>query len=141
MVLKKSLELCQLSFSILFLSKRPIVPKLQNCSSPEHFLVTDRRTTVPTIVKTVYSLRRKSCARFGLNFSIFLLCQVKIPDEKILYISMYLHTILSGILNIIKTTPHIMRKVLYITFNLHTRQSRRSINLYSEMGFYLLAKP
>ena len=23
----------------------------------------------------------KSCARFGLNFSIFLLCQVKIPDE------------------------------------------------------------
>ena len=33
------------------------------------------------IVKTVYLLRRKSCARFELNFSIILLCQVKIPDE------------------------------------------------------------
>ena len=37
--------------------------------------------TVPPIVKTVYLLRTKSCARFGRNFSIFLLCQVKIPDE------------------------------------------------------------
>ena len=43
----------------------------------------DWRATVPPIVKTVYLLRTKSCARFGLNFSIFLLCQVKIPDEKI----------------------------------------------------------
>ena len=40
---------------------------------------------------------------------------------------MYLHTILSGLLHIMKTTPHIMRKVLYIIFNLHIRQSRRSI--------------
>ena len=30
----------------------------------------------------VYLLRRKTCARVWLNFSIFLLCQVKIPDEK-----------------------------------------------------------
>ena len=45
-------------------------------------LWTDRRATVPSIVKTVYLLRTKSCARFGLNFSIFLLCQVKIPDER-----------------------------------------------------------
>ena len=37
---------------------------------------------MPPIVKTVYLLRNKSCAWFGLNFSIFLLCQVKIPDEK-----------------------------------------------------------
>ena len=37
---------------------------------------------MPTIVKTEYLLRRKSFARFGLNFSIFLLCQIKIPDEK-----------------------------------------------------------
>ena len=37
---------------------------------------------MPPIGKTVYLLHRKSCARFGLNFSIFLLCQVKIPDEK-----------------------------------------------------------
>ena len=29
--------------------------------------------TVPPIVKTVYLLRTKSCARFGLNFSIILL--------------------------------------------------------------------
>ena len=48
----------------------------------EFFLLTDRRATVPHVVKTVYLLRRKSCARFGLNFFIFLLCQVKIPDEK-----------------------------------------------------------
>ena len=27
--------------------------------------------TVPPIVKTVYLLRRKSCPRFGLDFSIF----------------------------------------------------------------------
>ena len=46
------------------------------------FLLTDRRATVPHVVKTVYLLRRISCARFGLNFSIFLLCQVKIQDEK-----------------------------------------------------------
>ena len=45
-------------------------------------MLTDRRATVPPIVKTVYLLRTKSCARFGLNFSIFLPCQVKIPDEK-----------------------------------------------------------
>ena len=32
-------------------------------------------------VKTVYLLRRKSCARFGLIFSIFLLCQAKTSDE------------------------------------------------------------
>ena len=30
-----------------------------------------RRATVPPIVKSVYLLRRKSCARLGLNFSIF----------------------------------------------------------------------
>ena len=47
----------------------------------KNFLLTDRRATVPPIVKTVYLLRTKNCARFGLNFSIFLLCQVKIPDE------------------------------------------------------------
>ena len=29
-------------------------------------LLTDRRATVPPIVKTVYLLRKKSCARFGL---------------------------------------------------------------------------
>ena len=44
-------------------------------------LLTNRRATVPPIVKIVYLLRTKSCARFGLNFSICLLCQVKIPDE------------------------------------------------------------
>ena len=47
------------------------------------FLLTDWRATVPLIVKTVYLLRRKSCAWFnGLNFSIFLLCRVKTSDEK-----------------------------------------------------------
>ena len=51
-------------------------------SSPEKFLLTDWRATVPPLVKTVYLLRTKSGTRFGLNFSIFLLCQVKIPDEK-----------------------------------------------------------
>ena len=30
----------------------------------------------------LHLLRRKSCARFRLNFDIFLLCQVEIPDEK-----------------------------------------------------------
>ena len=44
--------------------------------------LTDRRATVPPIVKTVYLLHRKSCTRFGLNFSLFLLCQMKIPNEK-----------------------------------------------------------
>ena len=34
------------------------------------------------MVKSVYLLRTKRCARFGLNFSKFLLSQVKIPDEK-----------------------------------------------------------
>ena len=29
-----------------------------------------------------YLLRRKSCARFGLNFFLLWLCQVQIPDEK-----------------------------------------------------------
>ena len=37
---------------------------------------------MPPIVKIEYLLRTKSCARFELNFSIFLLCRVKIPDEK-----------------------------------------------------------
>ena len=37
---------------------------------------------MPPIVKTVYLLRRKSCTRFGLDFSIFLLCHVKTSDEK-----------------------------------------------------------
>ena len=32
-----------------------------------------------THVKTVYLLRRKSCARFGLNFSIFFIYPVKNP--------------------------------------------------------------
>ena len=48
----------------------------------KNFLLTDRRATVPPTVKTVYLLLTKSCAQCGLNFSIFLLCQVKIPDEK-----------------------------------------------------------
>ena len=52
-----------------------------SCRTVE-ILLTDRRATVPPIVKTVYLLCTKSCARFGHNFSIFLLCQVKIPDEK-----------------------------------------------------------
>lgn len=33
--------------------------------------------TVPPVGKTVYLLRKKRCTRFGLNFSIFLLCQLK----------------------------------------------------------------
>ena len=37
---------------------------------------------MPPIVKTVYLLRRKSCAQFGLNFSTILLCQVEILDGK-----------------------------------------------------------
>ena len=41
----------------------------------------DRRDAVPSIVKNVYLLRRKSCARFGLDFSLYLLCQVKNPHE------------------------------------------------------------
>ena len=35
------------------------------------FFMTDRNATVPPLVKTVYFLRRKSCTRFGLNFSTF----------------------------------------------------------------------
>ena len=54
------------------------------------FLLTDRRATVPLIVKTVYLLHRKSCARLGLNFSIFLLCQVKTSDEKKNILHVYL---------------------------------------------------
>ena len=34
------------------------------------------------IVKTVYLLRLISCARFKLNCSIFLLCEMKTSDEK-----------------------------------------------------------
>ena len=41
----------------------------------------DRRATVPPIVKTAYLMRRKSCARFGLHFSRYLLCQVKKTDK------------------------------------------------------------
>ena len=37
----------------------------------ENILLTDRRATVPPIVKTVYLLRRKSCARFKLNFPYY----------------------------------------------------------------------
>ena len=37
---------------------------------------------MPPIVKTVYFLCRKSSTQFGLNFSVFLLCKVKILDEK-----------------------------------------------------------
>ena len=44
--------------------------------------LTDQIATVPIIVKNVYLLLTKSCTWLGLNFSIFLLCQVKIPDEK-----------------------------------------------------------
>ena len=38
-------------------------------------------STVPPIVKTVYLLRSKGCTRFGLDFLMYLLCQVKNPDE------------------------------------------------------------
>ena len=60
------------------------------------FLLTDWRATVPPIVKTVYLLHRKSCTRFRLNFSIFLLCQVKIPGEKILDMFIYWENLESG---------------------------------------------
>ena len=40
---------------------------MQNCSYPEKKLLTDRGATVPPIVKTVYLLRTKSCARFTLS--------------------------------------------------------------------------
>ena len=63
-------------------NEEPCLISKGSCSSPEKCLLTYRRATVPHIVKTVNILRTKSCARFGLNFSIFLLCQVKIPDEK-----------------------------------------------------------
>ena len=71
---------CKLEWSF-FLVWNFLEPRC-SCSSPEKFLLTDRRATVPPIVKTVYLLRRKSCAWFGLNFYKCLLCQVKIPDEK-----------------------------------------------------------
>ena len=45
-------------------------------------VLTNQTATVPPIEKNVYLLRRKGCARFRLNFSILLHCQVKIPDEK-----------------------------------------------------------
>ena len=41
----------------------------------------DRRGIVPPMVKLVYLLHTKNCALFGVNFSIFLLFQVKRPDE------------------------------------------------------------
>ena len=41
----------------------------------------DQRATVPPIVKTAYLMRRKSCARFRLHFSRYLLCQVKKTDK------------------------------------------------------------
>ena len=53
-------------------------------------------------VKTVYLLRRQSCARFGLNFSIFLHCHVKIPDEKIL--DMFIKRIFAGCCHSIRST-------------------------------------
>ena len=43
----------------------------------------DQRATVPPIVKTAYLMRRKSCARFRLHFSRYLLCQVKKKPDKI----------------------------------------------------------
>lgn len=43
--------------------------------------MTDRRGIVPPMVKIVHLLHTKNCARFGVNFSIFLLFQVKRPDE------------------------------------------------------------
>ena len=42
----------------------------------------DRRPTLPPVVKTAYLLHRKSCARFGFNFSLVLLRQVINSDEK-----------------------------------------------------------
>ena len=45
-------------------------------------VLTNQTDTVPPIEKNVYLLRKKICARFGLNFSILLLCQMKIQDEK-----------------------------------------------------------
>ena len=54
----------------------------QNCSSPVKIFVDRPESYSATHGKTVYLLRRISFARFELNFSIFLLCQVKIPDEK-----------------------------------------------------------
>ena len=61
-----SSSICTFRFSFSFY--------LQNCSYPGKFLLTDRRAIVPPLAKTVYLLRRKSCARFGLNLSISLLC-------------------------------------------------------------------
>ena len=36
-----------------------VLTQLQNCSSPEKFLLTDWRATVPPIVKTVISIAQK----------------------------------------------------------------------------------
>ena len=59
-----------------------VLDKLQICSSPViKSWDGDRKAVVPSIVKSVYLLRTKSCARFGLDFSILLLCQVENPDK------------------------------------------------------------
>ena len=56
-----------ITFTTCFVGKSV---KLQNCSCWEKNLLTDRTVTVPLIVKTVYLLRRKSCARFSIILNL-----------------------------------------------------------------------
>ena len=64
-----------------------IIASYRTVALRKKIMLTNRRATVPPIVKNVYLLRRKSCARFGLNFSILLLCEN--PRRKILDMFIY----------------------------------------------------
>ena len=61
-----------------------VVPYLTSglqLSGHENVGMGDWRATVPPLVKIVYLLHTKSCARIGLDFSLYLLCQVKASTE------------------------------------------------------------
>ena len=48
----------------------------------DHLTISYENCYSATQSKNCIFIAQKSCAWFGLNFSIFLLCQMKIPDEK-----------------------------------------------------------
>ena len=100
-----------------------------NCRRRQNMLIVDIETNCRQ------TLRIAVC--------LFICLFVYVPSNRIILglflMVITLRTILFWlqILHIIKTTPHIIRKVLYIIFNLHIRQSRRSICIIVKLQIFV----
>ena len=91
--------------------------QIQICSI--HFFI-----STPPIEKNVYLLRRKICARFGLNFSILLLCQICQTKKNTEYVEYPLgkkhlqNTFISHIIQIITDEWHLGNFIIRLKLTL-----------------------